>query len=292
MDSDLLDELSSISFKEILDQDSRPTFVIDLDPDDLDTASSINGIVPIFCNAALRFHDRLLDAVTGEATGGISYGTDATKFDDFKAWATGITKFDDSKDVFPLSFLYTGMLWTGCTVRKRWRLISGNRFYQAPSVPLYDLSSGPPPEVATGGIGLTQLSDRSNAVLGLPSKSTHLTIPSVLDCISSISVDSPTNESKDTANTTPFSSSQQQALKPKGVRVSSASSVNTGNTTSTASITLSVPESGIPDWTTPNLKGPASDHILLARSIDWALTPLVSSLPLFLHRVGSLVFCS
>ena len=79
MASESLDELSNVSFTDVLDQDSRPTFVIDLDPDDLDTASTKEVILPIFCNAALRTFEQLLDAITGDDTAPIVRGSSLDK---------------------------------------------------------------------------------------------------------------------------------------------------------------------------------------------------------------------
>jgi len=60
-------ELDALGIREVLDQDSRPTFVLDLDPDE-DKHNSLNSILPVFCNSALRLHERLLDSVTGKVT--------------------------------------------------------------------------------------------------------------------------------------------------------------------------------------------------------------------------------
>ncbi|KAK7959013.1 uncharacterized protein PG986_003867 [Apiospora aurea] len=135
-----LDEFNALTITEVLEQDSRPTFVIDLDPDESVTIGSAR-ILPVFCNSALRLHEPLHDTILGK---GAPEALPA--YEEFSSWATGVTKFDDSRDVFPLSHLFHDMMWTGSTVRKRWRLISGN-LYAAP-VPARDLSvaSGKAPD--------------------------------------------------------------------------------------------------------------------------------------------------
>src|ERR1700712_2841321 len=140
MDIDPVKDLDTLGLKEILDQDSRPCFVLDLDPDitDTDVPVGANTILPVFSNSALRLHERLYDALVGPDAQGLSNTKESPTYEEFKSWATGVTKFDDSKDVFPLSFLYGDMLWTGSTVRKRWRLISGNLFN--PGIPARELS--------------------------------------------------------------------------------------------------------------------------------------------------------
>lgn len=140
LEEEAFSELDKLSLKEILDQDSRPTFVLDLDPD----YSIGHAIRPIFCNAALRLHDRLLDSVTGASDGNlVGEGIENTSYDDFRIWATGVSRHNDSKELFPLTILYQALLWTGFTVRQRWRIISGNALFQSSDIPSGSLRSAP-----------------------------------------------------------------------------------------------------------------------------------------------------
>jgi hypothetical protein len=140
-------ELDQLSLKEILDQDSRPTFVIDLDPD-YPVGSTIQ---PIFCNAALRVHDQLLDNITGVADADLADKSPdgTTTYDDFRTWATGVSRHNKSKDVFPLTLHYQALLWTGSTIRQRWRLISGNALFQISDIPKGNLQSASSSKVRT-----------------------------------------------------------------------------------------------------------------------------------------------
>jgi hypothetical protein len=106
---DAFSELDAISLKEVLDSDSRPMFVLDLDSDYVEVAGCKDEIRPIFMNAALRSHDRLLDSVTGASTEQTASDSDRTTYDEFHSWATGVTKFDDSRDVFPSTLIYQGL---------------------------------------------------------------------------------------------------------------------------------------------------------------------------------------
>lgn len=131
-----LDELdSTLCITEVLENDARPTFIIDLDPDE-SIAFGVAPIAPIFANSALRLHEPLYDAIRGGMV--CQDALQAQAYVDFNVWATGVSKFDNSRDVFPLSHLFHNMLWTGSTVRQRWRLISGNLF--STTVPARDLS--------------------------------------------------------------------------------------------------------------------------------------------------------
>ncbi|KAK0712313.1 hypothetical protein B0T21DRAFT_376400 [Apiosordaria backusii] len=266
-----LDLLESI--REVLDADSRPTFVLDLDPDDplpitpTNTTGSPTGrakvLLPVFCNAALRLYERLYDGLIGIDAQGLPPEEEPqdASFEEFKQWATGVTTHDDSKDVFPLSFLYGDLLWTGSTVRKRWRLISGNRLWRAAEVasPVGDLSSGAPAEVATGGF------------VAEHSKATSQKAPPS---------ERPTDTSLPVSGTTvvavKYSKQKLGRHAPKSffsARQTPAGSSD-DTTKSSASITLAAPEKSVADWTCAEPKGVLSSHIQYARTVNWATTPL------------------
>ncbi|KAM0327074.1 hypothetical protein ACHAQA_006199 [Verticillium albo-atrum] len=248
-----LRELQTLSITEVLDQDSRPTFVIDLDPDEGITIGS-KRIWPVFCNSALRLHERLLDAVLGPspqvnepaapAASAVDDAPADTTYEDFSSWATGVTKFDNSKDVFPLSFTYCGMLWTGSTVRQRWRFISGNLLTTAASAPAS-------PSVAK------ESGTQSSLELQIAVAQTEVSIS--------------------TAGTTLFSSTKQHALSSQNSqanKTTGTSSDETGTTSTSARLHLATPEKAVADWTVPEPKGILSAHIAYARTVAWENTPL------------------
>ncbi|CAP67441.1 uncharacterized protein PODANS_1_24440 [Podospora anserina S mat+] len=266
-----LDLLESI--KEVLDADSRPTFVLDLDPDDplpitpIDTTGSpttrAKVLLPVFCNAALRLYEQLYDGLIGLDAQGLPPEQEPqdASFDEFKRWATGVTTHDDSKDVFPLSFLYGDLLWTGSTVRKRWRLISGNRLWRAAEVasPVGDLSSGAPAEVATGGF-VAEHSLKAASQKAPPSER-------------------PTDTSLPVSGTTiAVRYSKQKSGRPPPKSFFSTRQTPAGSsddtTKSSASITLAAPEKSVADWTCPEPRGVLSAHLQYARTVNWAITPL------------------
>ncbi|KAK1758090.1 hypothetical protein QBC47DRAFT_373685 [Echria macrotheca] len=249
--------MEGLRVEDLLDADSRPTFVIDLDPDEhTPSGNKAKVLLPIFSNAALRLHERLFDALIGIDAQGLDVdGSDdpEASFHDFKRWATGVTTHDDSNDVFPLSFLYGDMLWTGSTVHKRWRLISGNRLWRDPG-PLRDLSSGSPPDIATGGLRAEQ----SEKAKGKSKQASSVTHQSVL------------SHAFVSAPTVPGSTvlSEQQRSKTKG------SSDETGGSSVGTSIILSAPDKAVADWTCKEPKGLLSEHLRYARTVNWADTPL------------------
>jgi hypothetical protein len=259
----VLEELNAIAITEILDHDSRPTFILDLDPD-LDTVVNPDKLSQIFCNTSLQLYDRLLDAIAGQALIDSSESS-SNSYTDFTSWAKSVTKHDDSKDIFPLSFLYSGILWTGSTIRKRWRLISGNKCFQTSMVTSGDLSSRPPSEVATGGTkqDIQSGGARSGPVVRLEKSPSFPEVTSQL-------LSSQANNSRAGTRSTLISSDSQRILTNSEPLESTWSSAYAR---SLPSVILSAPQNGIFDWTLqPIALLPA--HMQFARSIDWASTPL------------------
>lgn len=306
--ADQMDGLDALGIREVLDADSRPTFIIDLDPDQPSRSVS-TCVSPVFCNAALRSHDRLLDAVLGRETSvipapaptpsavvptsstsasasasisashpasasgsapsdldpahhgpdpGGSHHSLGISHDAFKRWVTGVTTHDDSKDVFPLSFMYYEMLWTGSTVRKRWRIISGNRLWRA-DVPVVDLGSGAPLEVATGGSRASQATKKSSPDTAGASHESAAQASGAPNVVSSSSPSGPLTSS-------------DPVFYP---RTSANGSVRTGASNKNIAIDLAaLPERATIDWTVPNPEGRISQHLEYVRAVDWGATSL------------------
>jgi hypothetical protein len=59
-----VDELNSLGFRDILEQASQSSFVIDLDPGE-DFNGGAHATAPIWCNTVLQNHESLLDAILG-----------------------------------------------------------------------------------------------------------------------------------------------------------------------------------------------------------------------------------
>ncbi|OAR03642.1 hypothetical protein LLEC1_00900 [Akanthomyces lecanii] len=245
--ADLSTELDALRLWEILDADSRPTFVLDLDPN-VETAATCNlatfkdTIIPVFCNEALRFHERLYESLFVSCATPANSRPDAqakapTAFAQFKTWAESVTEHDVSNDIYPVGCFYEGVLWTGATIRRRWRLISGNQAWQGQDMELF--TSKPDryqtvndTEVATKANGLAANSAGTQSVLSQPT--TASTYQYTLNSI------------------------------PSETSLSSYAPC----------ILLSSPEMAVTDWTVTHPKGLLSDHVKYARTVDWAKTPL------------------
>ncbi|KAK4240869.1 hypothetical protein C8A03DRAFT_31037 [Achaetomium macrosporum] len=129
--------LQGIGVVELLEQDERPTFIIDLN----DPANFDDGPLHlVFANAALRTAPALLALLqTGPAESG---GSD--EFFKFKAWAVSLLHDQKGTNAAASSFKYSGFPWTCSTLQRRFRVI---RLYQDTSfsTPTSPIQTAPAP---------------------------------------------------------------------------------------------------------------------------------------------------
>ena len=144
--------LGQIGMIEFLEQDERPTFILDLH----NQANFVPGPLNfIFANASLRAHPGLLDLITGRSMEESPSLAATTTFPDFKAWVVSFVKNNEALDVCLPSFLFGGIIWSCSTLRKRFRLMNGS-----PSQIMNGLGSHPP------SAGTPELSAMKKTVTG------------------------------------------------------------------------------------------------------------------------------
>lgn len=115
--------LEQVDVVEILEQDDRPTFIIDL----ANPANFQPGPLNlVFANASLLAFDGLLDTIMGNLDLQSPSLAEATAFNEFKAWSTSYVRNSESLDVTLPSFFYGGATWNCCSLKKRLRLIRGS----------------------------------------------------------------------------------------------------------------------------------------------------------------------
>ena len=117
-----LPALGKIGMIELLECDSRPTFILDLertqDPYD-------EHLHTDFSNASLQRLPRILDSA--QLRRGLpAENSELEQYSQFKEWATSSSTTDHIADGYTNSFEYQDLLWTTVTLRKRWRIISGS----------------------------------------------------------------------------------------------------------------------------------------------------------------------
>ncbi|KAK0618174.1 hypothetical protein B0T17DRAFT_495772 [Bombardia bombarda] len=111
--------LQGIGVVELLEQDERPTFIVDLN----NSANFAPGpLHSIFANASLRAAHGVLELLQPDTTD----PDHSLEFAHFRAWIVSFVKNNESMDVCLPSFSYGGISWTCSTIRRRFRFVSGN----------------------------------------------------------------------------------------------------------------------------------------------------------------------
>ncbi|CAG8952915.1 hypothetical protein HYFRA_00007629 [Hymenoscyphus fraxineus] len=119
-----------IGIAELLDEDTRPTFVLDLRPIDISHPDD-RGLNVVFCNKSLRFWDDLRGVIAAETfypdsdlPTPNSVTQEASQSEvEFREWANNPP---DSADGWLPRHTFRGAYWTCTTLRNRWRVISAS----------------------------------------------------------------------------------------------------------------------------------------------------------------------
>ncbi|KAK3393847.1 hypothetical protein B0H63DRAFT_29906 [Podospora didyma] len=111
--------LHGIGAAELLEQDERPTFAIDL----TDASNHSSGpLAIIFANASLRTRRVLLEQLQQTDTTDPDHDPE---FAQFKAWVVSLARDKGGPDIGSPSQSYGGITWRCSTVRRRFRFVSG-----------------------------------------------------------------------------------------------------------------------------------------------------------------------
>ena len=294
--------LNQVGVTELLDQDERPTFVIDL-RDDANYEPGPLSIV--FANIALRAASDLFDFIAGKGDRNSPKLTAVSTFSDFKAWSTSYVRNHESLDVGLPTIFSHGMMWTCCTLKKRLRFIKGTPSSNSGSIGSNPPSVGIPSSRILGrdGHGYPgSVQDTERAAKGEPLDyfgSFRSSLPAVPpDTIEEIngslakvpstssmsySIDMPTDKAHDWdaelsenisglgATSQSRGSAYSSLLNPRSneaiLGAATAGEIN--------NFQMSVQsDSGFFDWTRLPITPALPKHIQFARSIDWSSTGL------------------
>ncbi|TAQ90767.1 hypothetical protein B7494_g919 [Chlorociboria aeruginascens] len=253
--------LNSIGILELLQQDDRPTFILDVS--DAENYTPSGPLQILFANSSLRAHDAILGMVTGKISLESSDKVVTNNFPDFKQWALSFVKNQQqSLDVALPSFLYGGLTWTCRTLRKRLRVfsvslgsISSTRKELDDSQVLDERIRGP----------------RTNSVF----RSSLIGSPEPLDYFGHSQ-----SLMKDTSKTA--SDSETDSLPPYSEDIKRPM------------MYYQDPEGSSFDWTRLALTAALPQHIQFARSVDWSCTILgpIESWGYDLRAISNLVMGS
>lgn len=296
--------LGQIGVAEYLEQDERPTFIIDLAEQANFEPGPLNLV---FANVALRASGGLYELVCGKGDQDSPGLAAAIAFSDFKAWATSYVKNHTPLDIGLPSFFFLGITWTCCTLRKRLRLIKGVPGSAAGSTVSNPPSVGFPNSFALGKDGHRHTS--SVYEMGKGSQNEPLDYFGNFKA-SLPAVASPTQARPGTIGNAGSSEASRSAAKKGGKRLSRKSEdgllARSGDPTpkgpsrfkggvppsplrlwSTEAIlgfaaagevdsfsTTAQPDAGFFDWTRLPVSAALPSHVQFARSIDWASTKL------------------
>jgi len=242
--------LGSVGIVELLEQDERPTFIIDVaNPANFNPGGPLQII---FANASLRAYESVLDLVTGrEALDSPGIVND---FPEFKAWALSFVRNNESLDICLPSFSYGGLSWSCSTLRKRLRLISGSGM-----------------SIATGAG-----SSSSNGAQSTSSERTRG--PSLLSVARSPLAQS--SEAGDYFGDVVPKSEPAGHLLPSPMTIDDLAPpkhamLRTQNDAASSDLMMTrYAEDSSFDWTRLPMSAALPKHIQFARSIDWASTAL------------------
>ncbi|KAL1798910.1 hypothetical protein ACET3X_002947 [Alternaria dauci] len=198
-------------------------------------------IQPVFCNAALKEQEQLLEQIIGTSQSyHNSTGTGASH-DEFRIWATYLSRFNDSRDLFPITIEFENWLWLGVSIYPNWRMISAHTLFKDEDVSEADPLCASTPRLEKEGHS-DMTADVAKALASAEAIPTREIIEDV--------------------------------QRPKFPSVLLGKDRNRNSSSSISAVTLSTPDSSVPDWTVPHPRGVLSDYLQFVRSIDWAVTPL------------------
>lgn len=288
---------------ELLEQDGRPTFVIDL------ADASNYGPGPfrvVFANSALRSNPALYETALGKTVEPSPRSEPLAKevalksFPQFKAWLLSASNNGESLDVCLPAFIHGGVSWSCSTLRRRLRVASasavlsnpsshGSELLSASSIPLRSLQESNPPSSI-------------QAVLEEPSDYFgNATLPTAdgvsPDAVAVLSVEpSPSlRHESGLANglQTRLNIDLNKSLDNDLPIVNECvlGAIAGGEVDSFGSVPREI---GFFDWTRLPLSDTLPRHIQFARSVDWSSTPLgpIEFWPADLRQMCNLIMAS
>lgn len=269
-----LQMLRGVGILELLDHDSRPTFLVDLG-----TAGDSARSVPIvYGNSALRASQHHLYPCLTLAS------DDAAEVHDFEQFASWILHPVQDADESPFaapSWDYRGISWTKLTVRQKCRFVSAN------------IHAKPDQSVLASGVSITPLS------LG-----EELTSPFV----STGNSPAPVADQQSTTDyfgdvTMQETETRDQSLNDAAIAATKSSTIAPDSDEHgpcqhpdefTHQVLQYQPVRSFFDWTRIPMSDELPDHIKFAKSFDWASTPLgpIEDWPTELRVTSNLVMGS
>ncbi|KAL5117294.1 hypothetical protein ACEQ8H_004853 [Pleosporales sp. CAS-2024a] len=271
---DALRLLGSVGIVELLEQDTRPTFVVDVGHAAAHTPPA-PALHVLFANSALRSSASTWRLVTAEAPDDDADDTTALASSHFRTWLLNAVAPADAPTATASPIEHGGIIWSCYTLRKRLRVVAGAvPIHAAASITsAMDPNEYPIPSTSSAGA----LSAHSILV-----SSPHAHHHEARDYFGSTSPPLP-HESPAPAVAASRPSHTDSALEsPRHVRgifqrptdIALPPAEDAASVTNDREGLSHEHEMGFFDWTRLPLSNSLPHHIQFARSIDWASTPL------------------
>lgn len=259
-----LQGLSGVDLLELLDQDNRPSFLVDLGNP---ANASRPGLHILFYNTALRTTHQVLHVLTVDPDD----TTAAAEFGAFKSWIMSPFKSVDGQDMPLPPHIYGGITWMCSTLRRRFRVVSA-------ATPLA-------PERVDSPVPMTlTMTDEPVAIEQQEDPSPELPVTPEAEPID------PTDYFGDARR----KSSNGETLGEVRADVARDPSDWHHPDEFTNTVLQAQPARAIFDWTRIPLTEDLPEHIRTARAIDWAATPVgpIEDWPSELRSMSNMVMGS
>ncbi|KAF2006728.1 hypothetical protein P154DRAFT_481635 [Amniculicola lignicola CBS 123094] len=116
--------LGSVGIVELLEQDTRPTFIVDVGDPSNYTSDSMNLQI-LFANSSLRSNASLWELVSGASSDPLADDSAMHASVQFKGWLLSVPMPGESPDQKPPPIEHGGIIWSCYTLRRRLRVASG-----------------------------------------------------------------------------------------------------------------------------------------------------------------------
>jgi hypothetical protein len=130
--------LSQLGIVELLEQDERPTFIVDLEDDDNKSTSRLNLL---FANPALRAQPAVLESIEGKSDDLTLIFITSTPHREFKSWVLSKHGAADAPERSATTSVFAGFRWRSSTIRGCFRVVHVDT--DTPIVPADEKNSGP-----------------------------------------------------------------------------------------------------------------------------------------------------
>ncbi|KAE9982027.1 hypothetical protein EG328_011269 [Venturia inaequalis] len=287
--------LGQVGVAELLESDSRPTFIVDLG----DSINYSSGPLRIlFANSALRSHPALYEAIVGRVV-------DASpRTEPLKAWLFSATLNGESLEVCLPAFVHGGVSWSCSTIRRRFRIASASAAVEDPmsasTLGAPTSSSLPERRAVNVGGSSSSLFKRNEEPQDYFGDAVHTPAENSEEKQVAQSIDQ-----SDKGRRLPDPHTPESATSPMMDRIDLGSlekydsfsnecvlgALAAGNVDSFPSSSHDV---GFFDWTRLPITNDLPDHIRFARSVDWAATSLgpIELWPSDLRQMCNLIMAS